>query len=409
MSSGAWQNLALAALFVFYVIQIGLDVLWHNLCGHLAIDYCSFWSAGYLADTKGYVSVYDLHLMEEIQRSIFPDLAAVTPTPFLPVFIIPFQLFALIRPPLGFCLWAILNLAVLFFYLRFFARRTGDQPVTMHSLALLFLSLPVFINLFTGQVNVWLAICIGEFIRAVMTRRPFRAGLWLGGLLLKPQLLILLLLALIIQRSIKILAGFAASSAILIGLSTALAGVDGMQKLIGLWLGYVRGLPTNDVEIMMNWRMVGLHLSAFTDPAFGWAVAGFGSTITLLGTLYLWRRKIDFQQSTLISALLGTLAATGLIAWHAHIHTAMILIPPLIYLHQHRQLSGKILQSWVFFPSAVYLAVFIFAAFVQANILPTRINALLNFSRGASEFGMNLFLFLWALKRPAGQAGRSEL
>ena len=72
---------------------------------------------------------------------------------------------------------------------------------------MLLISLPVFLNLFTGQVNVWLVVCVGEFMRASISGREFRSGLWLGGLLLKPQALLLLAAGLLMRRRARILAG----------------------------------------------------------------------------------------------------------------------------------------------------------------------------------------------------------
>src|SRR5581483_2519666 len=293
MSAESWQNLGLAALCLFYALQICFDLFWRNICGHLAIDYCSFWSAGYLANLKGYVAIYNLSLMHDIQKEIFPKLIAVTPTPFLPVFVIPFQLLALLHPSLSFWVWTFLNLAILVLYLLFFSVKLTGRAISSRLLLMLLLSVPTFINVFTGQVNVWLVICAGEFIRAMMTERPFQAGLWLGGFLLKPQILILIAPALLIQRAIKTLAGLTISSSILIGTSIALAGTDGLKNLFDLWLGYAGGLPTNDIEIMMNWRMIGLHLSTFTPPLFAWTIAGIGLLTTATATLYLWHRRIE--------------------------------------------------------------------------------------------------------------------
>lgn len=46
-------------------------------------------------------------------------------------------------------------------------------------------------------------------------------------------------------------------------------------------------------------------------------------------------------------ALLGTFAATGALAWHSHISSAMILIAPLSYLSQPQErLPAKVLSGW---------------------------------------------------------------
>ena len=397
MDSTGWQNLALAALLVFYLIQISFDLFWHTTCGHLAIDYCAFWSTGKIANTNGFGEVYNLQLIGKVQKAIFPNLTATTPTPFLPVFIIPFQSLALLDVYFSFWIWTILNLILIISYLYYISTQWSDRPFSVRFIFMMLISLPIFINIFTGQVNSGLMICMGEFMRAVLAGKKFKAGLWLGGLLLKPQTLVLIVPFLLIQRTYKVLAGWATSSIVLMGVSLALVGFTGLQKLVGLWLGYVGGLPTNDVEIMMNWRMLGLHISSISFPLFGWIVVGLGSISTLIATAYLCYRQIDFHSKPFVMVLLGLLAATGLFAWHSHIHMAMILIPPIIYLKGQNQLTDNILNTWVFLPAGVYTGVFIMASLISVNVLPVSLNGTLNFLRGASEFGLNIYILSWVI------------
>jgi hypothetical protein len=397
MTPIGWQNLALAALLIFYLIQISFDLFWHTTCGHLAIDYCAFWSAGKVVNTNGYSAVYNLQLLGEVQKTILPRLTATSPTPFLPIFIPPFQLLALLDIFSSFWIWTILNLIVIISYLYYLSRQWTDKPLSVRFILMIAISLPVFINIFTGQINAWLMICVGEFMRAILAGKTYKAGIWLGGLLLKPQTLLLIIPFLAIQRAYKVLAGWVISSSVLMGISFALVGFNGLQKLLDLWIGFVGGLPTNDVEIMMNWRMLGLHLSALASPLIGWVVVGLGSIATLLACIYLWRSSIDFHSKSFVFAFLGIMAATCLFAWHSHIHMAMILIPPLVYLKGQNQLSDKILNYWVFLPAGVYAGVFVLASLMEATILPTSLNWALNFLRGGSEFTLNIYLLIWAI------------
>jgi hypothetical protein len=397
LSSTGWLNLAAAGLLVFYLIQISLDLFWHDMCGHLAIDYCAFWSAGRIANTNGFSAIYNLDLLRQIQLNIFPRLTATTPVPLLPIFIIPFQLLALLNVQTSYWIWTLLNLVVYFLYLTFISIHWTNRPISRRLFLLISLSLPVFVNLFTGQINVFLMVCIGEFIRMSLTGKSFKAGIWLSGLLLKPQSLILIIPFLILQRSYKTLAGWAASSTILLGISFTLIGFNGLQKLAGLWLGYVGGLPTNDVEIMMNWRMVGLHLSSVSSPELGWIAIGLGLTATLIAVTTIWDRPIDEASSTFVFAVLGILAATNIFAWHSHVHMAMILIPPIIYLIGINHFPDKIFNYWVFLPAGVYAGVFALAAFITVNLLPASLNEFINFLRGVSEFGLNIYLLGWVV------------
>jgi len=154
MTREGWENLALLALAVFFIAQFGMDIAWKNVCGQLAIDYCSFWSAGTLAKNEGYSEIYNLNKMEEIQRRVFPrsyeaeGTIATIPTPYLPIFILPFQALSLLGLELGFWIWTFINIIIFIYYLRFFTQQTTSKGLEFRIFLMIFLSLPVFLNLF---------------------------------------------------------------------------------------------------------------------------------------------------------------------------------------------------------------------------------------------------------------------
>ncbi len=396
-----WENLALAAMFLFYFFQVVFDLFWNNVCANLAVDFCAFWSAGHIANTTGYAGVYDLNLLAQVQQPLFPTsfntiLFATVPVPFLPIFIVPFQPFALLNLFPGFALWSLFNLTGLIVYLCFFVRKVNGQPLKLHFLLMFLLSLPVFLDLFWGQVNLWLMICTGEFLRAMIASKEYRAGLWLGGLLLKPQLLFLIVPVLIFQRSWKSLVGFGLTAIMVLMTSLSLAGFNGIYKLITLWLGYTKGLPTNGPEIMMNWRMVAVNLNSFLSPDIGWSFAIAGSIITAIITFYLWRSSISIASPNFSIALLGTFAATGAIAWHSHLSTSMILIPILVILYKQGIFPQRIFLFWVFLPTIIKFMTFFLAVLIQLSILPVGLTNLLNFAFGLCGLTLNICFLAWA-------------
>ena len=407
MTPTMWRNLALAAILIAYLAEMGLDVAWGNICGHLGADYCAFWSAGHIANNFGYREIYNLDLLSQIQKSNFPTFGdpsffAVAPIAYLPVFILPFQLLAYLSPAQGFFIWAFLNIAVLIYYLRYFIAKTTQNKLATRLLLMMVLSLPVYWNLLNGQVNLWLMICVGEFFRASIDNKPFRAGLWLAGLLLKPQLLIFIIPALLLQRSYKTISAWMASSALLGGISILLIGASGWENLFRVWLGFSKGMATNDVEVMMNWRMLGTHLAILLSQNVGWTIAGIGILFTIGAVFYLWRKRIPLQSLSYSKAMLGTLAATCLVAWHSHIHTAMILIPVLIFLNYcENSLPKNLVEWWVFLPTSIYFVSTILASFagIPANDMPTVLRYPLYFARGFSEMGFNFYILVWTIKQ----------
>lgn len=401
-SSGKWRNLLLTGLGAFFMVFTIWLAAPHVECGRIGGDYCQYLSGGQVANVYGYAHIYDLQLPQEPQGGNLSPAANSAPAwfwpfPYLPVFVLPFQLLSLLSPDIAFWTWTAANLAVLFLYLQSFLRRLDLQPAPNRLLLMIFVSLPVYMNLLTGQMNIWLVICIGEFMLSLLNRHSFRAGLWLGGLLLKPPLLLLIGLILLVRRSWQLLAGLAASSGALAIVCYLMVGPAGILQMLKLWFGAVNASGRVWVEGMMNWRMLGVHLSNISSPWIGWGFAGAGALATLIVTFWVWRRPFDPSSPSFPVALLGILAATTMVTWHAHIHEAVILIPPLVYLYRTKALPEKVLDWWVFLPALMYVAmVFVPETLMQLGILPD-VRSLIYFLIGLSEFLVNGYLLWWAV------------
>ena len=354
LSKEAWQNLVIVAFLGFYAGQVILDISWNNYCGNLAIDYCAYWSAGKIANIDGYEQVYNLNRLWDVQKPIsskymLPEQYDPVPVPYLPVFIVPFQLFALFDVIPSFWTWTVLNIIGIITYLIFFTRKISlRKPFKKRILILAFISLPVFLDLFQGQFNLLLMVCVGEFLRKIMDDKQFLAGIWLGGLLLKPQILILIIPFLFLKRRWRALYGFAISSFGLGLISFLIGGLTSIQKMVQLWIGYTGGLPSNYPEAMMNWRMVALNVNAIFNSNIGWWIAIPCLIATLIYAFYGWRIRFDFQSPEFVLAILGTFAATSTIAWHSHFSMTMIMISILLDLISENILS-KELFSFCFF------------------------------------------------------------
>jgi hypothetical protein len=404
LTSDNWLNLALASVLAIFVFYFVWQMLLGRLCSQIGVDYCDFWSAGSVATTHGYAAVYDLRLLDRAQKSILPahldpTTIPVVPFPYLPIFAVPFQLLPLLPLAAGFILWSALNLGAFLLYLKFFASRLNLQPFSMRLHLLILASLPAFLNVFTGQVSLWLVICVGEFMRAYMQGRPFRGGLWLGGLMLKPQALILIVPILLLQRSFRAVAGLAACLISIGVASAALMGQEGLLQMFALWRTYAKGQASNWIEGMVNFRMLGFHLSTIAPSWTAWIVAAAGTVVVLILAFRGWRRPFDPRSPMFPIGILGILAATTAVAWHSHIHMAMILIPPMLLLHQAGILPPRALYYWVFVPSVLFLlAVFAPPALARLNMIPDAGARFIYFFLAAAQLAANLYLFWWSLR-----------
>lgn len=398
-----WQNIALLTLVIFYLTQFSLDLfVWKIMFGNLGGDYSAYWSAAKIANESGYAHIYDLDRLEKIQRPLSPPELpfGIRPVAYLPIFLLPFQLFGLMNPYMGYWIWSLLNVIISIYYLRFFIQHTAGQSIENRLLLMLLLSLPFFTNLFFGQINIWLTICIGEHLRAALAGKPFQAGLWLGGLVIKPHYLIVLVFVLVFQRYVKILAGFTVSSVLITAISFLMVGIDGFRALLGLWLGYANSLPTADPFIMMNWRMVGINLALYFGNFAGWFIAITGMIITVAMVIYLWRKRIAAESSLYPIALLGTIAATMSLTWHSHIFSGVIALAPLAYLAQKdHQLPEKTLFNWVFLPPIIQFIVIILAVMVRGHELPINPGPMLNLLNSGGQLWANMVLLYWAASK----------
>jgi len=321
------------------------------------------------------------------------------PVPYLPLFILPFKFFSLLNLSLSYVLWTLINCIGFILYLRFFTKKVIGFPVTFRLIFIVFLSLPFFLNLYYGQVNIWLAICAGEFIRHSLSHNTYLAGLWLGGWILKPQLLILLLPFLILQRSIKILMGFSTSTIGIIFTSLYLTDIEGFLALKDMLLEYSRGVPTNNIWAMMNWRMLGWHVAHITSKNTGWVIAIIGSLITACIPLYFFRKRIKSDSTQMIIILLGLFAATNVVAWHAHIHMSIILIPPLLYLNLKNRLNKNLLSAWIFIPVFIDFICYVLATFIILIFgnLHAGVYLATDFLLGFSQLILNLAILGWSI------------
>ena len=371
------------------------------------VDYLAFWSVGKIADEKGFAEIYDIENIRATQIQVLEDQGMLTkggeadispiPAPFFSFFVLPFQLLSRVEPKQSYWIWTGINLAVLIGYLIFFIRKTLPENTpsffARRVFILMLLSFPVVVNLTEGQVEVFLMVCLGEFIRCAQNKNPLSSGLWLGGLLLKPQLLIMIIPILLIQRNWKVILGFFVSSGVIIGSSLILAGIEGMRSLIGLWFKYSEGIASNSPERMINWRMVAVNLNS----SIGWAIAILGMALTTLAIIYLVRKNNVFGSSQWVMVMLGIFSATLAITWHSHFHMAAVLIPFLIYCYLTQMINKKAVLFWSVSTPAILLIMNIGALFLY---IFTEIN-IPDFGAillGASGFVSNLVILGSVLK-----------
>lgn len=400
-----WLNLFLAALGLFY-LAFGLLYLWTGkVVNHLGVDFRTFRASAEIAWKYGFGSIYDPAKQDEFQRPWYDqhifgtgfDSYDYAPTYYLPAFVLLFLPLLLFDPRASFYLWTGLNVLLLVLYLWRFRKALQDH-LDWGILARTVLSVPLVTSLLAGQVNVLLLICMGEFILALIRGRDFRAGLWLAGLLLKWQVLVLFLPGLLLGRRFRTLAGFALAAFLILALSVALVGPDGLLAVGNLYLKASFGENrTINPQLMMNWRSLAANLSPVLPTALAWVPAVIGMVVTVAAGLALWLRRPEVSSPSFGFVLLGTYAATCAASWHMHIYTSLPLILPLLLLYGQGRVSWKIVYVWLYLPITLFPILYAFASELAFNLI------------GLTMLGLNLFLLgrsVWEVLGPGGNLGR---
>lgn len=418
LTAQQYFNLALALPTVAYIL-FGLLALQSGLAAdYLAADYRSFISSARISTNPryGFAHIYDLSIQEQFQRPLYNEITgghgltpyATAPTYYLPAFVLPFLPLVIFPFKTGYLIWILLNAAGTVLYLWRFKKAIGGRG-GYGILGNFLLYLPLYPNLILGQVNLWLMICMGEFFLACRAGKEFRAGLWLAGLLLKPQTLIFLIPGLLLSRRFRALGGFSSALLVILVLSVVLVGIPGMihlgelyllsstgesapHKAILNWTELARqlsapGEPTTHAEVMMNWRAVAINLLAVFSAPVAWGLAFAGMGLTALAGLSLWLRRTEITSPRFGLVLLGTYAATCAVTWHSHVHMILPLLPLALYLYSEGTLSWPRLYAWLY-GMPLLLPVFVLVA-----------PALAYTSAGLLTLALNLYLTAWAVGR----------
>lgn len=169
----------------------------------------------------------------------------------------------------------------------------GDGGHRLWHLALLASSLPVMFCLLVGQIVPVVMLCLTLTWHGLRGGRQLVAGLALGaGITLKPQLILLVPLALLLSASWGALAGAALSGGLLALLSLLVVGLHGATAAVAA-LGTVRGL--NDPSLDLGWAIG-------RGPALGVRAA----VLILVAAICLRWRRVG-PERPLAAAVIGSL------------------------------------------------------------------------------------------------------
>ena len=199
-------TVALAALFCGIIAA----TCWIMLTDPKPVDFLSFWAAGRMVAEGAGAQIYDIEAHRAVERTV--SAVGILPFPYPPPFALILAPFGILPFGWGFAAWVVLTGA---FYV--WAARSWMQDR-------LALAQPSgLVNGFIGQ-NAFLTS--GLFLAGLhlLKTRPLMAGAVLGLLVIKPQLAVMLPVAVIAGRHWKAVAGGALSASLLLLVGLAALG-----------------------------------------------------------------------------------------------------------------------------------------------------------------------------------------
>jgi hypothetical protein len=294
-----------------------------------APDFLQFYTYGSLARDGTWDRLYDATAHAEMARRVDPRL---TLTGFRPNYA---PIVALIMAPLAalpflhaWMLWCALSLALYVAATALIARMTTRVRADPLTLALAALAFPALFTVFRyGQISalslLLLAIAGWQYSR----RHPLLAGLALGALAYKPNLLIVPILALAVTREFRALAGLALAVCLESAASLFLVGWSGVTSYINV----LATLATNP-DLVQAYPTESHSLRGFVrllvpSPLVLTIVSALAVVVSTWAVYLVWRRTTD-PRPRWASLTIAMLIATP----HLLTYDLLLLAVPLILL-----------------------------------------------------------------------------
>jgi alpha-1,2-mannosyltransferase len=224
-----------------------------------------------------------------------------------------------------------------------------DQPALV-ALAIL-VSQPFGSALFGGQVVAFTLLCFTGLYCGLRQGRDLAAGIWLGLLFYKPQMSVVLVLLLILQRQWRTLTVAGLVGATLTALGALAAGPTWPRSFLGMVLSdyYRNNAIVADGSRSLSLPGVTRHLAGL-DATWAMVAALVLCLFILVLVARSWRNVQEDGRFPLQFAI--AMVATLIVSPHALYYEAGLLVLPLILLADHwrAQLeasgSARLIADW---------------------------------------------------------------
>jgi hypothetical protein len=308
----------LAAYNAYLLVRVYLANPFHN---DLVFDY----AAAQIGLHSGWSHIYDLALQKARFEALTPNLTVgvlaryISPPPLawllVPFTALPFKV--------AYQLWLCIELAALAACWLLVAPGSGLTRVIQLAIALALVPVAYEVQLIQPALLVAAACAVSY--RLLKSRRPLAAGAVLAVLVLKPQVALLLPLALLLAGHRRAFAGWLAATAPLGAAIAASLGPDGIRRYADLIL--FAG------QVTYNHHLVVAYALAPAVPAFA-----LEALLAGLALHVAWRRR-ESLETTFAAGLLGSVLASP----YLHLgDLVVVLVAAWFFLRAEAGLGARI-------------------------------------------------------------------
>jgi len=341
MRINSWRGMLFAGALALLIIYF---VWWGKMIGdpveHSSADFIHFYSAGRIAQTYGFASVYDIEYQKKVEQEVVGfhlaerQVLLYNHMPYL----VPLLALVVNDNYVGsFERWVLVLIVIYLIGTQFlikslFTSGKKDMDFALFAGALTFL--PLFISLWQGQDTAFLYLGVVFWCVGILKKQNWLIAVGLALVTLRPHISIALALPLVFRnqqawwRSILLISILALISVILLKVQGVLELVNLLRiTSAGSWFGM-------QPAVMLN--LLGLVLRIVQFPNAGIAL-WLGWLIYLAGIVILcglWKRSNEIDGHVLgLSVLIAIVTAPVL-----HLHDLTLLIFPLLFVAYDRMI-----------------------------------------------------------------------
>ena len=316
----------------FTVMFIAASEFFWNAQTPTSRDFISFWGAAKLALAGNSAAAYDLETLHALQSSVATFDDGKMPFPYPPAFLLLVLPFGLLGFPAAMALWSAATFVVYLSVTRRALPGAGWLPAAFA---------PVFATAAIGQNGfVTASIFIGGL--CLLRSRPFAAGLLLGCLAIKPQLGVLLPLALLASTQWRAIAGAALSSLGVLLLGLAVFGAATTEA----WFAQMPLYGEIARDGLVGWGKLASVYAALRQAGLSADFALVIHCVVAIAAAALvwsvWRSEASHMAKVAVLA-----AATMLISPYLFIYDGVILAVPFLWLASAGERPQLLAPLWL--------------------------------------------------------------